>query len=68
MYYQDNLYFFSFLAVITCSFEFDLCDWQDIADDDLHKWKRKTADQIGETPGPNQDKVKVFEYWQKFTL
>ena len=42
--------------VITCSFEFDLCDWQDIADDELHKWKRKTADEIGETPGPDQDK------------
>ena len=50
------------LAVITCNFEIDLCDWTDIANNPLHKWQRKTADEIGEAPGPDTDHGMFIEW------
>ena len=39
-----------------------MCSWTDIANNPLHKWQRKTADEIGEAPGPDTDHGMFIEW------
>ena len=41
-------------ALILCTFEEDLCNWQIQSDDEKYKWDRKTEDQLvaDNIPGP----------------
>ena len=45
----------TFLAVIVCDFEQNLCGWATRPVNATFKFQRHTADQIGDKPGPNND-------------
>ena len=48
---------FLFTAIIECSFENGLCQWNVLTDDETGKfqWTRKSAEELGDLPGPTGD-------------
>ena len=47
--------------MITCGFEVDTCDWENLSEDPIHKWERHTGAELAEQnkPGPAGDLGKV---------